>query len=91
MKNIAIVEDQIQYADKIKEYIKSFSSDNNEEYNIFYFENAVDFLKNYKPIYAVVLMDIQMPVLNGMDAAFKLREIDKSVPLIFITNYSFIF
>lgn len=86
MKNIAIIEDQIKYADKIKEYITSFSIDNNEKFNVFYFDNAVEFLKNYKPIYSVVLMDIQMPVLNGMDAAFKLREIDKSVPLIFITN-----
>ena len=86
MKNIAIVEDQLMFATTIKEYIKTFSENNNEEFNVIHFPNAVEFLKNYKPIYSVVLMDIQMPYLDGMKASFKLREMDKSVPLIFITN-----
>lgn len=31
-------------------------------------------------------MDIEMPHMNGMDCAFKLREADKNVTLIFVTN-----
>ena len=34
----------------------------------------------------VVFMDIQMPGMNGMDAAAELRDRDKTVSLIFITN-----
>ena len=86
MKNIAIVEDQLEFALTIKEYIQQYSEKNNEIFNVVHFENANKFLENYKPIYAVVLMDIQLPSLNGMEASFKLREIDKMVPLIFITN-----
>ena len=34
----------------------------------------------------MILMDIGLPKINGMDAAAKLREIDSSVLLIFVTN-----
>ncbi|MBQ7227952.1 MAG: response regulator transcription factor [Clostridia bacterium] len=46
----------------------------------------MDFISDYKPIYDVVLMDIEMPMMNGMETARKLREKGDKAPLIFITN-----
>ena len=43
-------------------------------------------MEDYKSVYAVVFTDIQMPKLNGMDAAVELRKRDKTVSIIFITN-----
>lgn len=51
-------------------------------------EQGVQMALEKKP--AVVLFDIDMPVLNGHDAAAKLRLDDwgKTVPIIFLTNHS---
>lgn len=47
---------------------------------------AVDMcLKNS---YDVILMDIQMPVMDGIEAAKKIREKDKYTPIIAITAYA---
>jgi len=35
-----------------------------------------------------ILMDIQMPVMNGRDAAIKIRQINKNIPIIMLSSYS---
>ena len=86
MRNIATVEDNDQYALVITEYINNFMKENNIELNIIRFNNADDFLANYQQIYSVILMDIQMPGIDGMNASYELRKIDKTVSIIFITS-----
>lgn len=86
MRNIAIVEDEDGAAELLASYIRKYAASVGTEFNIVRFANAVEFLSDYRAVYAVVFMDIQMPGMNGMDAAAELRKIDKSVSLVFITN-----
>ena len=55
---------------------------------------AVDMLKKSEPgYYQLILMDIQMPVMNGYDAARKIRELENkdlaSIPIIAMTANAF--
>lgn len=86
MRNIAIVEDEDGAAELLASYIRKYAASVGTEFNIVRFANAVEFLSDYRAVYAVVFMDIQMPGMNGMDAAAELRDRDKTVSLIFITN-----
>ncbi|MCF0117857.1 MAG: response regulator transcription factor [Bacilli bacterium] len=86
MKNIAVVEDNDDSAQLVEQYILEYSKVNNTKFNVIRFKTANDFLKDYKQIYSVVLLDIQMPGMNGMDAAFELRKIDKLVSIMFLTT-----
>ena len=86
MLSIAIIEDETAAAEMLISFINRYGKENGEEYGIVRYETAVAFLDNYKPVYDIVFMDIVLPKLNGMEAARKLREIDKSVTLIFVTN-----
>ena len=86
MRNIAIVEDEDGAAELLASYIRKYAASAGTEFNIVRFANAVEFLSDYRAVYAVVFMDIQMPGMNGMDAAAELRDRDKTVSLIFITN-----
>lgn len=86
MYNIAIVEDEDDAAALLESYIKRYSDQYGREYNIERFHNAVDFLAEYRSVYAIVFMDIQMPGMDGMSAAVELRKLDKAVSIMFITN-----
>ena len=86
MRNIAIVEDQDAAAQRLTGYIEKYAAETGQEFHVTRFCNGEEFLKDYKGIFAVVFMDIQMPKKDGMEAAVELRRLDKNVSLIFITN-----
>lgn len=83
---VAIVEDETLATDTLRSYFKRYQERSGHEFLLDIFPDGENFLIHYKPIYDLVLMDIQMPHMNGMDAAAKLREMDHAVTLIFVTN-----
>ena len=88
MYKIAIVEDELSYAQTLTKYIEKYGKQNDISFICNHFKNGVHFLEEYDASYDLIFMDIQMPYINGMDTAQKLREIDSQVLLIFITNLS---
>ena len=49
-------------------------------------KDAFEKFKNNKP--DVILLDINIPSLNGIELAKKIRQIDNNVPILFLTAYS---
>lgn len=86
MWRIAIVDDEAAARERMKAYFDRFSKEESVPFQLNFFENAALFLTHYKPVYDIVLMDVDMPGLNGMDAARRLRELDETVVLMFVTN-----
>lgn len=86
MYHIAIVEDEKEFRDQLRNYLKYYESEFHKEFQISEFEDGEDVLKDYKNKYDIILLDIDMPRLNGMDAAELIRERDEDVVLMFITN-----
>ena len=48
--------------------------------------NAILLLDSYKANYDLIFMDIKLPMMSGMEAAKRLRQIDRNVTLVFVTN-----
>ncbi len=86
MYRIAVVEDEQPCAETLETYLNQLAAEKGVSFEICRFKNAVLFLENYTSDYHLILMDIRMPYLNGMDAAYHLRELDPEVLLIFVTS-----
>ncbi|GAA0799728.1 LytTR family DNA-binding domain-containing protein [Faecalicatena orotica] len=86
MIRIAIVEDDKNSVDMLEDYIGRYQKEKKRKITTEYFRDGLEFISEYKACYDLILMDIEMPHLNGLDAARKLRMMDMHVCLIFITN-----
>lgn len=86
MYRIAIVEDEREFSMQLQEYMIQYEKEHGLEFQITLFEDGADIVDQYKPNYDLILLDIEMPKMNGMDAAEKIREVDEEVTLMFITN-----
>jgi len=85
--NIALVEDDAIAANTITEYAKRYSLQYGAELNLTVFVNGENFLDNYRhSTFSVVFMDIDLPGINGLEAARQLRYTDQQIVLIFVTK-----
>lgn len=86
MLEIAIVEDEESYRNTLCEYLRKYETETEEEIHISVFTDGDEIVENYAAKFDIILMDIEMQFMNGMEAAHKIRESDTSVIIIFITN-----
>ncbi len=86
MYHIAIVEDELTFRQQLTEYLMQYQKEHQMEFQISVFCDGAEILENYQPVYDMVLLDIEMPKVNGMDAAKQIRAQDDEVVLMFITN-----
>ena len=86
MLEIAIVEDEESYRKTLCEYLKRYGEEAGEEIHISVFTDGDEIVENYTAKYDIILMDIEMQFMNGMDAAETIRTKDEQVIIIFITN-----
>lgn len=83
---IAIVEDDEAERERLKHYTETFFGERKEPVKIRTFGDGIGLVSPYQTGYDIILLDIQMPVLDGIATARKIREKDEEVILIFITN-----
>ncbi len=83
---IAIVEDDCGAAEKNVEYFKRYSAEKGTLFDVEMFASGDIFLEKYDGSFDMVLMDIDMPGKNGMETVKMLRQRDKNVMIIFVTN-----
>ncbi len=86
MYRIALVDDEKIFTDQIEKYIAQYQSENEAKFQVSSFNNSIEFLAGFQKEYDLILLDVEMPGLNGMDLAEKIREKDEQVVLMFITN-----
>ncbi len=83
---VAMVEDSLEQAEELRQFFARYARENGMECMISHYLEAYRFLDEYRSDYDVVLLDIELPEMNGMRAAERLREKDRDVIIVFVTN-----
>ena len=83
---LAVVEDCLIDRDILKGYLQDYARDKNEAVEIELFNDGSELVRDYKPRYDILLLDIEMDKLDGMRTAEIIRQKDQDVIILFITN-----
>ena len=86
MLNIAVVEDDEGYITQITDYIGRYGGEKGLELKVTQFRDGGEIIRDYRPDFDIILLDIEMPQVDGMRAAEAIRAQDEDVVLVFITN-----
>lgn len=86
MLKIAIVEDDENYTAQLKSYLDRFRQERDQELEVVAYADGDQLLEDYHSQFDVILMDVEMPFIDGMTAAGEIRKVDSEVVIIFITN-----
>ena len=85
--NIAICDDDLLYMNQVKEMIEKWGKEHHEDVSIYLFNHGDALINSYQKSHIeVILLDIMMPLLNGMETAHEIRKNDSVVKIIFLTS-----
>lgn len=83
---IAIVEDELEQQNILKDYINRFALEQDITCQVAVFNDGLELLDDYKADFDLILLDIELPHMDGMTAAQKIRQVDSQTNIIFVTN-----
>lgn len=84
---IAIVDDELDFLMKLRDMINKYCPDS-DKLNIYEFGSGEKLLYNFKRnMYDVIILDVEMEGLNGLETATKIRSYDNLVIIVFLTSH----
>lgn len=86
MIKIAVCEDEKETQLLIEDYLENILKDISIEYEIQKYISGEELLESNLKDIDILLLDIKMEKLNGMDTARKIREVDNEMEIIFVTS-----
>lgn len=86
MIRVAIVEDEAEIREQLMGYVQRYTRQYGTAFEVKTFADGLEILEDYRPVYDLILLDIEMKHLDGMETARRIRELDPDVMLVFITN-----
>lgn len=86
MIRIGLVDDDLDHLQLMKTFLIRYEKEEKIGVSIKEFHNGLNFVEDYDGTLDVVFLDIEMPLMDGMTAARKIREKDPALGIVFVTN-----
>lgn len=86
MIRIGVAEDDPAGARLLLYYLDKYREEHGEEFDVATFPDGEALLNRYRPDFDILLLDIEMPKVDGFTVAQRIRAVDQHVVIVFITN-----
>ena len=85
---VAIIEDDEATRCQLVNYLQRYTRQYETEFQIQQFSDGIQLAENYRPVYDILLMDIRMQGMSGLDAAECILKEDQAAKILFLTTFS---
>lgn len=85
---VGVVDDSRESREQLLAFIAQYARENAESIETVTADDGIHFVSDYRGECDVLFLDIEMPLMDGITTAKKIREVDTTVSIIFLTNFS---
>lgn len=85
MYNIAICEDEIIQANQLEKLFRKYEENENIKFNIDKFSSGEELINNGYDKYDIIVLDIKMKEMSGIEVAKIIRRTEEKIKIIFVT------
>ncbi len=83
---IAILEDQEADSQRLRGFLRRYGEAHGTALASSVYRDGTELLDGYESGFDILFMDIELPQMNGMKTAERVRQMNESIPIIFTTN-----
>lgn len=86
MIRVGIAEDDAGSVELLREHLDRYADEHGETFHVTTWSDGAALVDAYRGDVDVLLLDVEMPGLDGFSAAGRIRTVDRDVVIVFITN-----
>ncbi|MBS6644989.1 MAG: response regulator transcription factor [Clostridiaceae bacterium] len=86
MIRIGLIDDDLDHLRLMKSFLTQYEKEEKVNFSVKEFNDGLNFVEDYDGNLDVIFLDIEMPHMDGMTAAKKIREKDQALGIVFVTN-----
>ena len=87
MMKIAVCDDEIHFIDAVCSLLEQWGRERGMKLALYRFTNGDDLIEAHqRECMDLIILDVIMPLLSGIDTARELRNTNQTVPIVFLTS-----